>query len=68
MLSLTYNDDNRYGHEDSIKLLVESGANMDARNDQNFTPFHIALRQGCLEGVVQLLKCGQDVNQRGGTC
>ena len=40
---------------------------MDAYNEQNFTPLHIALRQGCLEGVQQLLKCGQYVNQKGGT-
>ena len=64
---VSFYNNNRYGHEDAIKLLVDSGADMDAYNEQNFTPLHIALRQGCLEGVQQLLKCGQYVNQKGGT-
>jgi len=45
---------------------VDFGADMDSKNDEGFTPFHVALRQGTLEGVAKLLQCGQNVNQVGG--
>jgi len=57
----------RYGHCESIRLLVKQGAVIEARNVDNWTPLHIALKQSNGEAVTELIAQGCDVNATGGT-
>ena len=56
----------RYGHEKCMELLLENGADLNLRNKENWSPLHVAIRQGGLQGVEKLLELGADVNQTGG--
>lgn len=51
---------NRY----AVKLLVESGANVNAIGDMSETPLHVAVRKGDLEIVEALLAGGADLSIR----
>ena len=56
----------RYGHDKCIRLLVEKGADINKKTKSNWTPIHVAIRQGCVNGVQTLIDCGCDINQKGG--
>ena len=46
------------------RLLVEHGADVNARMDANFTPMHEAARNGRVESIRALLELGADINAR----
>ena len=48
----------------AVKLLVESGADVNAIGDMSETPLHIAIRQGDQEIVSTLLSAGAKLNIR----
>jgi len=45
-----------------VKLLLDSGAQIDAQDREGYTPLHLAVMQERLEVVVHLVKMGADVN------
>jgi ankyrin repeat protein len=45
-----------------VRLLIEAGAQLQARTKQGFTALHFAAREGDLAGVRQLLTAGVNVN------
>lgn len=47
---------------DCVKLLLEHGAKVDARNVDNQTPLHLACLSQCVETVELLIKYRADVN------
>jgi ankyrin repeat protein len=49
-------------HPDVVKVLVEAGANVNARSKTGFTPLLFAVRQGDIESARLLLAGGADVN------
>lgn len=53
------------GHTDIIKLLVENGADVDAKFLRNITPLFNATGEGNLSVVTTLLQLGADVNSNG---
>jgi ankyrin repeat protein len=50
------------GHADVIRVLLENGADLNARLNSGFTPFFFAVRNGRLEAAKELLAAGIDVN------
>ena len=46
------------GNMDVVSLLIEAGADVDAKGDLSQTPLHVALSQRNLEGVKTLLSAG----------
>ncbi|XP_026418659.1 ankyrin-3-like [Papaver somniferum] len=57
------------GHLDTVRYLLEKGANADARTDTNYTPLHCATKIGDTEIINLLLSRGArvDVACRSGT-
>jgi len=49
---------------DMIRELVESGANINIKNDKAYgvAPLHVAARKGLIQAVTALLQCGADPN------
>ncbi|CAL4190548.1 unnamed protein product, partial [Meganyctiphanes norvegica] len=45
-----------------VRTLLSKGANLEARNDQGWTPLYSASRDGCNEALAVLISCGADVN------
>ncbi len=52
------------GDSKVVKYLVERGANIDARDDQNWTPLHWAIREGNFDVCKYLIKSGANTNVR----
>lgn len=53
-------------HPDAVRLLIEHGANSNARDvGDNATPLHFAAAKGTLESVRMLLDAGADVHGTG---
>jgi len=52
------------GHEDSIRLLIDNGADVDARGFQKTTALIRATAAGHVDCVKELLKQGATVNSR----
>ncbi|KAI3893433.1 hypothetical protein MKX03_020277, partial [Papaver bracteatum] len=50
------------GHLDTIRYLLEKGANADARTDTNYTPLHCAARKGDTKIINLLLSKGAHVD------
>ncbi|MCL7037784.1 hypothetical protein MKW94_029558, partial [Papaver nudicaule] len=57
------------GHFDTVRYLLEKGANPDVSNDKNFTPLHYAAKSGDTKIITLLLSRGVrvDVASRSGT-
>lgn len=36
------------GHEKIAEILIEAGANVDAKDEDNFTPLHLSAQNGVL--------------------
>ena len=51
-----------YDRVEAINLLLEAGANAEARDESGCTPLHYAARQPCLGAALALLKHGANVN------
>ncbi len=51
-----------FGDIDNIQLLWNLGANINALNQDGYTPFHLAVRLGDIEMMQLLLSLGADVN------
>ena len=49
---------------DCVRLLIERGANVDARNKYGNTPAHRACAQGCIDCVSLLIDNGADLNSK----
>ena len=47
-----------WGDTDSIRILVNEGAELEARGENNFTPLLFAVQQGKIEAVRLLLEFG----------
>ncbi len=52
-----------HGSDDVAKLLLEKGANVDARNQDGYSPIHFALRNENVSTAQIFLDHGADVNQ-----
>ena len=50
--------------EKAVDMLIRTGANTNAWEDQNDTPLHIAVGKGKLEIIQRLLEAGADLNER----
>lgn len=50
------------GHSDAVELLIDEGADVNARNGDNATALNVACLFGQTETVQQLLESGADVN------
>ncbi|KAI1087485.1 ankyrin [Rostrohypoxylon terebratum] len=54
-----------YGHRDIVKILLEHGAEIDARcSSQQWTPLHYATKNGQIGVMATLLKAGANINAR----
>lgn len=47
-----------------VRILLDAGANVEARTTNGISALHAAARQGNMEAVVALVKAGADVNER----
>ena len=58
-----------YGHPEVARVLIEAGADVDAKINARYyngdTPLHLSIRDGHLEVVQVLINAGADVNARG---
>lgn len=52
------------GQLKDVRCLVESGAEINAKNDEGMTPLHVAADYGHLDVVKYLIRKGADVNVR----
>ncbi|MHC4540282.1 MAG: ankyrin repeat domain-containing protein [Planctomycetota bacterium] len=52
------------GNNAMVKLLLEAGANPNARDPRGQIPLHVAVRDCHISGVEQLVSAGSDVNAR----
>ena len=51
----------RNGHHDICRLLIDKGAQLEAKNTKGLTPLHIAVTQGHIEIVRLLCDRGADI-------
>lgn len=51
-----------YGHLDLIKILIESNANINTKDEDDWTPLMIASAKGYNDIVRYLLNCGANIN------
>ena len=51
-------------HSNVVVLLLDRGANIDAKADDQATPLHLAAQEGCTEVVVVLLARSAKINLR----
>ncbi len=56
------------GNRTVVDLLIERGANLDVRDDRNFTPLHKAIFREDLWMVKRLINSGADINFQGWYC
>lgn len=52
----------RAGHDDAVKLLLEYGADSNAKDSWNGTPFHSACAEGHTQSVTAMLEKKADIN------
>ena len=52
------------GHLETVKHLVENGANINEKNKDRDTPLICASRNGHLEIVIYLCENGDDINEK----
>lgn len=57
-LAIQINQDNRL---EMIRLLAKHGADLNARDDQEDTPLHLAARMGCYRAILLLAELGADL-------
>lgn len=50
------------GTSRDIRMLINHGANVDARDDKGRTPFMLAVKKGVMENAKLLLRLGADIN------
>jgi ankyrin repeat protein len=50
------------GHTETVKALIENGANVNAVDREKMTPLHLAVENGHTETVKALIENGADVN------
>ena len=55
----------RSKHDKCVEVLLESGADVNWRDDSTFTPLVRAAEYGYVYGVQRLIQAGADVNRRG---
>lgn len=55
----------QYGRLDIVKLLIESGAKVKARDQDGYIPLHLAARSGNADVVKVLIEGGSDANSKG---
>ena len=53
-----------YGHAEIVNVLLNAGANVNAKNNIGYTALEVAIRKGHTEIVNALLKAGADVNAK----
>ena len=53
-----------YGHTEAVRLLLDRGAEINARDGSNASPLHVACEYGHAELAESLLERGTDVNTR----
>ena len=54
----------RNGHKEIVELLIAKGADVDAKDEDGWTPLHWAVVNGHEETVELLLANGSDVNAK----
>ncbi len=54
----------RYNHPKIVKLLIKNGAHLNFRANFGTTPLHIAVHQGNIEAVKELINGGADINAK----
>ena len=52
------------GHFDIVKMLIDAGADVNARDTDEWTPLHFAARYASSDVVKMLIEAGADVNAR----
>lgn len=53
-----------YGSTEVCELLLEYGADVNAKDKKDFTPLHLAVGEGYVDVVELLLEHGADVNAK----
>ena len=56
------------GYPDIIRLLLEHGEDVEAKDNNNMTPVHLAAYQGSLAAMQELLKHGANAHARDNMC
>ncbi|KAI5885413.1 ankyrin, partial [Schizophyllum commune H4-8] len=53
-----------HGHINMVELLVERGANIEARGEGGWTPLHFAAQEGQLAMALFLIDTGANIQSR----